>query len=77
MNIIYHWSVQTFIEDAAQIVDVHRTTVIQFYQQLRTVALKTLNRKMIKLGGNEHVVEIDESLFVKVKHNKGKDLFRP
>ena len=30
----------------------------------------------IKLGGEDKVVEIDESLFIKVKHNGGSDTQR-
>ncbi len=29
------------------------------------------------MGGPDKIVEIDESLFIKVKHHKGKDLKRP
>ena len=29
------------------------------------------------MGGPNKILEIDESLFIKVKHHKGKDLKRP
>ncbi len=47
------------------------------HQKLCKVACESLYREKIVLGGVGKVVEIDESLFVKVKHHKGKDLNRP
>ncbi|CAF0817825.1 unnamed protein product [Brachionus calyciflorus] len=41
-------------------------------RQLCTLSLKS----NIKLEGVGHIVEIDESLYAKVKHWKGKDLCR-
>ncbi|RNA00667.1 hypothetical protein BpHYR1_035558 [Brachionus plicatilis] len=36
-----------------------------------------IDKANLKLGGRNKIVEIDESLYAKVKHNKGKDLKRP
>ena len=36
-----------------------------------------IDKKNLKMGGPGKIVEIDESLYAKVKHSKGKDLMRP
>jgi transposase-like protein len=35
------------------------------------------NKNDIRIGGEGRIVEIDESLFIKVKHNRGRDTVRP
>ncbi|CAF1014941.1 unnamed protein product [Brachionus calyciflorus] len=75
-NIIYHWSIQCSQTDIQEILKVSRPTINKVFQNLRKVCIKQLNKENIVLGGNGVVVEIDESLFVRVKHNKGKDLKR-
>jgi len=35
-----------------------------------------LDKNNIKLGGKNVIVEIDESMFARVKHHRGKDLKR-
>lgn len=54
----------------------HRTTIGEIFKRLRNMSSLALNKKHIKLGGKDKIVEIDESLFVKVKYWKGKDLKR-
>jgi hypothetical protein len=56
---------------------VSRQTISSYHQKFRLWAVKELDRTNVRLGGNGIVLEIDESLFVKVKHHKGKDLILP
>ncbi|CAF0981621.1 unnamed protein product, partial [Brachionus calyciflorus] len=51
-----------------------KITIEQFKKNVCTLSL---NKKEIKLGGPGRIVEIDESLIAKVKHNKGENLKRP
>jgi len=53
-----------------------RQTLGDFYSSLRNVCTLALDKKNLKLGGEGQIVEIDESLFARVKHKVGKDLFR-
>jgi hypothetical protein len=43
---------------------------------LRNICTIALNKNKIKLGGINHIIQIDESLFAKVKYNRGNDLLR-
>ncbi|CAF1001630.1 unnamed protein product [Brachionus calyciflorus] len=40
------------------------------------IVYKDLDKENLSLGGNGEVVEIEESLFVRIKHHNGKDLKR-
>ena len=51
-----------------------RQTVSNFYPRCRFVALTYYHFNETKLGGENVLVEIDESLFAKAKFNRGKDL---
>jgi hypothetical protein len=50
-----------------------RASVVDFFQRLRYVCGKYINETV--LGGASKIVEIDESMFARVKH-RGKDLKR-
>jgi transposase-like protein len=77
LTIVIHWALQTPQCDQAELVDCDRKTVGMLHQKLRKVACEALYQQHTVLGGVGKVVEIDESLFVKVKHHKGKDMNRP
>ena len=46
------------------------------FNHLRNISTVAIDKKNIKLGGKSHIVEIDESLYARVKHHVGKDLVR-
>ncbi|CAF1073400.1 unnamed protein product [Brachionus calyciflorus] len=77
LKIVYFWAFQIRQVDQVSMISVDRHTIITYQQKLRHLAISSFDIESIKLGGEGKVVEIDESLFVKVKHNKGKDLKRP
>ncbi|CAF1063061.1 unnamed protein product [Brachionus calyciflorus] len=50
--------------------------IISLYSKLRQACSLKLDKENLTLGGIGRIVEIDESLYCKVKHHKGKDLKR-
>jgi hypothetical protein len=76
MRIVLHWALQTRQIDQVGLVERSRQTIITIQQKLRAVCVQAFDKDNIRLGGSNKVVEIDESLFVRVKHGKGKDLKR-
>ncbi|CAF1143582.1 unnamed protein product, partial [Brachionus calyciflorus] len=50
--------------------------VSSVYARLRQICSLSLDKKNLTLGGHGRIVEIDESMYAKVKHWKGKDLDR-
>ena len=74
---VYHWAIKTPQKVICKELNVSRNTVIAWQQKFKLIAVKEFDRTNLTLGGKNVVIEIDESLFVKVKHHKGKDLGRP
>ena len=68
---MYHWAIKTHQKVVAA------TKVTSWYQKLRIVSVVSFDKKNVVLGGRNFVVEIDESLLIKVEHFKGKYLVRP
>ena len=73
LYIIYLWSHQTKVSTTVKQVEIGEKTVIQMYQYLCDVCTTKLLNTPIQLGGQDVVVQIDESLFkYKSKYNRGR-----
>jgi hypothetical protein len=77
LNLVIHWAIFTTQSVQAKMFGTNRNTVRHLQQKLRIVTNQALCKSDIILGGPGKIVEIDESLFVRAKHNRGKDLRRP
>jgi transposase-like protein len=77
LKMVYHWAVRTPQKVISKELDISRNTITAWQQKFTLIAVKEFDRKNFVLGGRNSVVEVDESLFIKVKHHKGKDLVRP
>jgi hypothetical protein len=53
-----------------------RKTIGKIFKSLRNVCTISLDKINLKLGGRNQTIQIDESIFAKVKHFVGKDLVR-
>ena len=67
IRMMFNWAMQYRQTDIMEIVGVSQQTITTFNQYMRYVAHKVYDRDNIRFGGPGHVVEIDESLFIRVK----------
>jgi hypothetical protein len=75
--IIYHWAFEASYTTISLHLDISAHTVSSYCKKLRLIAVQELDKTSIRLGGHGHIVEIDESLFVRVKHFRESDMLRP
>jgi hypothetical protein len=78
LPIIKCWALELTIEKTIQYLKFEnsiacRQTIGKTFKLLRNVCFIALDKQNIKLGGPNQTVQIDESLFAKVKHHVGKD----
>ena len=72
------WSAQLTITKTCSIVEMNfeeklsENMVLGLFEKLRQICSLSIDKKNIMLGGYGKVIEIDESLYAKVKHWKGK-----
>jgi hypothetical protein len=71
LQLIMYWATQMRQVDQARLLGLNTKTICSLQQQFRTVINQALNKSNIRLGGPGRVVEIDESLFIKVKPHRG------
>jgi hypothetical protein len=71
LSLIYNWAMQQKQNDSIEVTGVAKQTLVTLHQYLRYVVTQVFDRNSIKFGGPGSIVEIDESLYIKVKHGKG------
>ena len=76
IKMIYYFSIEMSQTKTAKELNVSRSSIVDFFHKLKYVCVQDLKPDEIVLGGPNKVVEIDESLFARAKHNRGKDLKR-
>ena len=74
--LIFNFAFEFLNTTVAQLVGVSAHTIAAHKRRLRLIILTIFNKNGIKIGGPGKIVEIDESLFIKVKHNRGADTRR-
>lgn len=78
LAVIKSWAARLSIVKTLDMLKLHfnhemkRDTVASIYFRLRQVCSLAIDKRNLKLGGPGKVVEIDESLYAKIKHWKGK-----
>jgi hypothetical protein len=74
--LIFNFAFEFLNTKVSQLVGVSADTIAAYKRRLRLIILTMFNKNDIKIGGPGKIVEIDESLFIKVKHNRGRDTRR-
>ena len=75
LSLVYCWAVGMTMSTTATVMELSHHTVIDWFNCLReecTAKLLRLSREDRMLGGAGHIVEIDESLLIKRKYNRGR-----
>ena len=71
LGLMYFWASETGNWDTIDHLGVSSATVAQWYQYFRDVCTWKLMQTPLVLGGVGKVFQIDESVMVKAKYNRG------
>ena len=75
LSIIYEWSLQTSVKNAARTLNLSPSTVSTWYNHIRNVLSDIfVSLADSQIGGVGHIIEIDECLLVKNKNRRGRML---
>ena len=74
VKLLFHFTTDVQVCQSEKLLGLARSTISDFQQRLRYVCGKYIERHKILLGGPGKIVEIDESMFSKIKHHRGKDM---
>ena len=70
--LVYFWVYRATEEFVIHELDLSRKTLVDWFNFCREICVLILEKNSVKIGGDGHVVEIDESKFGKRKYHRGK-----
>jgi transposase len=71
--LIYEWSINTSVDQAAHELMVSKDTIIDFYKRLRRMAAANIEqRTSSQIGGPNEIIEIDECQLGRRKYHRGR-----
>ncbi len=76
LEVIEYWSKERKQCDMEQSLNISKPTLIKICKYLRQLCFLDLEKDDFRCGGRNQIVEIDESVFNKVKYNKGKKKYK-
>jgi hypothetical protein len=82
LALIKCWAAQLTITKTKTIIElnfndsINVNTIGNLFSKLRMICTLSVDKKNYKMGGPGKIVELDESLYVKVKHSKGSIVFK-
>lgn len=74
IEVIEYWAKERKLNDMEQSLNISKPTLIRICKYLRQLCFLDLQKENFRCGGRNRIVEIDESVFNKVKYKKGKDM---
>jgi len=76
LGLMYFWAAETGVTQATNHLSISSATVVQWYQYFRDICSWKLLRSPLILGGVGKTVQIDESVLVRAKYHRGRQLHK-
>src|SRR6218665_633546 len=74
--LVFYWSSKIAVTTAKEHLDMSSATGVDYYQYMRDICSNKLVRSPMQLGGPGKEVQIDESLLVRAKYRRGRNVRR-
>jgi hypothetical protein len=74
LEVVDYWAKDRKQCDTHESLNLSKPVIIKIFRYLRQLCYLDLDKENFRCGGQQKIVEIDESVFNKVKYNKGKDM---
>jgi transposase-like protein len=72
IRVAFLWSHRLPVETAVTMMELSHTTIIQWFSKFRDVCSHHFEMNDRRIGGEGHIVEIDESVFSRRKYRRGR-----